>query len=259
MTAYPLSREVILTTLRAAFEPLPFIYAMWEGGAASFDRVDEWSDIDLQVDVEDERVDEVMALAGRLLAELSPIELEYAVPQPSWHGHAQTFYWLRDAGPYLLVDFVVMKHSNPTKFLEHEVHGNRLVHFDKVGVTDVGPLDAGEFVGQVRKRWETLRVTFPLFQSLTLKEINRGNAIEAFAFYQGFTVRPLLEAIRMELTPYHYNFHARYVYYELPPEMVRRLEGLFFVASLDDLAEKRRQAEEWFHEVAGRLDEKLLG
>jgi hypothetical protein len=41
--------------------------------------------------------------------------------------------------------------------------------------------------------------------------------------------------------------------------MVRRLEGLFFIASLDDLADKRRQAEEWFHEVAGRLDEKLLG
>ena len=257
MTHYPLSREKILTTLRAVFEPLPYVYAMWEGGAASFDRVDEWSDIDLQVDVEDERVDEVMALGGQALAELSPIELQYAVPQPSWHGHAQTFFWLRDAGPYLLVDFVVMKHGNPTKFLEHEIHGNRLVHFDKAGVTDVPALDAAEFGGQMRRRWETLRVTFPLFQSLTLKELNRGNAIEAFAFYQGYTLRPLLEALRMELTPYHYNFHTRYVYYELPPEIVRRLESLFFVASLDDLTDKRRQAEVWFGEIAPRLDEKF--
>jgi len=257
MTDYPLSRERILASLRAAFEPLPYVYAMWEGGAASFDRVDEWSDIDLQVDVEDERVDEVMALGGQVLAELSPIELQYAVPQPSWHGHAQTFFWLRDAGPYLLVDFVVMKHSNPVKFLEHEIHGNRVVHFDKLGVTDVAPLDAAEFSAQIRRRWEILRVNFPLFQSLTLKEIKRGNAIEAHAFYQGFTLRPLLEALRMELTPYHYNFHTRYVYYELPPEIVRRLESFFFVASLDDLAEKRRQAEEWFSEIAPRLDERF--
>jgi len=96
---------------------------MWEGGAASFDRVDEWSDIDLQVDVEDERVDDVMELAGQVLAELSPIELQFALPQPTWHGHSQTFFWLHNAGPYLLVDFVVMKHSIPTKFLEYEIHG----------------------------------------------------------------------------------------------------------------------------------------
>ena len=52
----PLTRSAILTTLRQALEPLPYVHAMWEGGAAAFGRVDEWSDIDLQVDADDLRV-----------------------------------------------------------------------------------------------------------------------------------------------------------------------------------------------------------
>lgn len=254
MSQYTLSRQRILDSLRAAFEPLPYVYAMWEGGAASFDRVDDWSDIDLQVDVEDERVDEVMALAERTLVGLSPLELKFALPQPTWHGHAQTFFWLRDAGPYLLVDFVVMKHSNPVKFLEREIHGVAAVHFDKVGVTDVPPIDPGEFTKQLIHRLETLRVTFPLFQSLVSKELNRGNAIEAIAYYQGHTLRPLLEVLRMWHSPYHYNFHTRYVYYELPAEVVQRLEGFFFVDSAAELAVKHQQSESWFWEIVALLD-----
>ena len=46
----PLTRAEILVTLRAALEPLPYTHALWEGGAAAFGRVDDWSDIDLQVD-----------------------------------------------------------------------------------------------------------------------------------------------------------------------------------------------------------------
>jgi hypothetical protein len=42
-----ITHQDILTGLRQALEPLPYVNAMWEGGAAAFHRVDEWSDIDL--------------------------------------------------------------------------------------------------------------------------------------------------------------------------------------------------------------------
>jgi hypothetical protein len=258
MNQYSLTRATILAALHQAFEPLPYVYAMWEGGAAAFNRVDQWSDIDLQVDVADEHVDEVMALAERNLAALSPIHIQYVLPQPTWHGHAQTFFWLEDAGPFLLVDFVAMKHSNTNKFLEHEVHGSAVVHFDKTGVLDVPPIDAVEFTAGMRRRLETLRVTFPLFQSLVAKEVQRGNAIEALAFYQGFSLRPLVEVVRMLHSPYHYNFHTRYVYYELPPEIVRRLEALFFVKDLEDVVAKQQIAQAWFAETLAELDREKL-
>jgi len=46
MDSPSVTRSSILSALRAALEPLPFVHAMWEGGAAAFGRVDEWSDGD---------------------------------------------------------------------------------------------------------------------------------------------------------------------------------------------------------------------
>ena len=74
------------------------------------------------------------------------------------------------------------------------------------------------------------------------------------AYYQGQTLRPLVEALRIRYNPIRYNFYTRYVYYELPPEVVGQLEPLFFVADLDDLRAKRETAERWFHETLDAID-----
>ncbi|HOG48827.1 MAG TPA: nucleotidyltransferase domain-containing protein [Anaerolineae bacterium] len=250
----PVTRATVLAALRDALEPLPYVYAMWEGGAAGFDRVDEWSDIDVQIDTADDHVVDVFAATDRALSGLSPIELKYELPQPTWHGHAQAFYRLRDASPFLFLDFVVIKHSNPDKLIQPEIHGRPVVRFDKAGVVAAPPLDRQAHLAQIERRLQALRACFDLFQVLTLKEIHRGNPIEAIAYYQGQTLRPLVEALRIRYNPIRYNFFSRYVYYELPPEVVRRLEPLFFVAGLDDLRAKREAAERFFHETIEAID-----
>ena len=56
-----LTRETILKTLEDTLKPLDYVQAMWQGGAAAFNRVDAWSDIDLVVLAEDEHVVDVAA------------------------------------------------------------------------------------------------------------------------------------------------------------------------------------------------------
>src|SRR5215210_3380042 len=119
------TRDAIQQALREALEPLDYVYAMWEGGSAATGRSDEWSDIDLQVDAEDDRTEDVFATAEDVLRKLSPIDLVYRLPEPTWHGHSQRLYRLRDASPFLMVDFVVMRHSSKEKFLQPEIHGNQ--------------------------------------------------------------------------------------------------------------------------------------
>lgn len=94
----------------------------------------------------------------------------------------------------------------------------------------------------------------PLFQTLTLKELHRGNHIEAVAFYHTFTLRPLVEILRILHCPARYDFHTRYVYYDLPGEVVQRLEPLFYPASADDLRAKRERAEQWFNSLIAQID-----
>lgn len=250
MEYYSLKRSVVLKALQERLEPLDYVLAMWEGGAAAFGRVDEWSDIDVQFVVEDGRAEDAFVVIEQTLAELSPIDLKLRTPSLPWPGIFQWFYRLQDGGPYLLIDTAVIDRSAPEKLLQPEIHGWAVFHFDKIDVAASVPAwDARDWEERLVERRQFLRVNFDMFQSLTLKELNRGNWLEAFGFYQAYTLRPLVEALRMRYAPTRYNFHTRYVYYELPPQIVQRLEGLYFVRSGEEIGQKRQEAEAWFHEL----------
>ena len=249
-----LNRTDLLTALRAALEPLPFVQAMWEGGAAAFGRADDWSDIDLQVAVDDDRTGEIFPLVEQVLARLSPIARVYRIPEPAWHGHSQRFYQLENASPFLMIDFVVMKASAPDKFLQPQVHGQAVVHFDKTHCLQPLPFEPATERAKLQARVEQLRVTFPMFQTLTLKELSRHNALEAIAFYHAYTLRPLVELLRIQHAPAHSGFYLRYAHYDLPPAVVNRLLPLYYVRDPVDLGTKRTAAEQWFNELLAALD-----
>ncbi len=245
-----LQREEITGALRNALLSEDAALALCEGGAAAFNRADEWSDIDLNCIVRDDGVQQAFNAVEKTLSQLSAIETVYVIPQPTWHGHAQKFYKLVDTSPFLLIDMTVVKQSAPNKFLEPEIHGNAVVHFDKAGIVDsVERPNRTDFAAMLWKRVEALRTTFPLFQCLTAKEVHRGNAVEALAFYHAFTLAPLVELLRIRHAPFHYNFRARYLYYDLPSDIVVRVEDLYFVSGIDDLAHKHERAGQWFHEL----------
>jgi len=255
MPQYAVGRDDVLSALRGALEPMDHVQAMWEAGAIAFDRVDDWSDIDLQVASDDERVEDVFTVVEDTLGGLSPIDLRFRLPEPTWHGHSQAFYRLERASPFLMVDFVVMKASAEDKFLQPEVHGLPFVYFDKTGVVRFDPFDSETLAATLRGRVSELKVLFDLFRVLTEKELNRGNTIEAAAFYQSYTLRPLVEALRILHDPTRSKFHTRYVHYDFPEEDVRRLAELFFVAEPGEIAAKREVAERWFHEVLAAIND----
>jgi predicted nucleotidyltransferase len=77
--------ELIIATL----EPKDFVLALWQGGSAAHGSTDEWSDIDIQVIVEDDRVEETFDIIEESLKTLSEIRFKWRVPEPTWHGHSQ--------------------------------------------------------------------------------------------------------------------------------------------------------------------------
>jgi hypothetical protein len=241
-----LTRSDIIPALQAAFAPLGYVHAMWQGGSAAFNRVDEYSDIDVHLVTDDDRVDDALALATRTLEALSPIALRYDVPQPTWHGHTQTFFRLRDTSEYALIDLTVMKRSSHEKFIQPEVHGHVSVSFDKSGILQTQPLDPRAEHLRLHKRLQVIRAMFELFFPFVEKELRRGNTIEATAFYYSLVMRPLVEVLRIKHQPKRSVFFARYIHYDLPPEVVKQLEPLFFVANPDDLRAKHQQAGRWF-------------
>ncbi|MGD8457156.1 MAG: hypothetical protein PVF83_12290 [Anaerolineales bacterium] len=254
-TEFKIGRDEVLSAMVAALEPLEDVHAMWEGGAAGFDRVDQWSDLDLQMLVADNRVEDIFERVDDVLRSLSEIELKYRLTEPTWHGHSQCFYRLKDASPFLMIDLAVMKENNEAdRFMESRIHGVHRVIFDKKGLVKDKPVDVDEHLNKVKGRLDTLKTTFDLFWILTPKEIHRGNSIEAISFYMNFTLRPLVEVLRIKHCPLRFFYFTRYVHYDLPREVVDRLESLYFPKDIETLETYRQKAEDWFWEVFDEID-----
>jgi predicted nucleotidyltransferase len=248
----PISRDRIVQALAEAFEALDFVYAMWEGGAVAFGRIDEWSDIDICLDAEDERGEEVFPVAERVLERISPIELKYDVPSPTLGEYVQAFYRLRDASRFMVIDLAVFKHSAKDKLLEPEIHGQALFHFNKNNAVRVPSLDRGKFLDGLQKRLERIRIRFDMFKCFVEKELRRGNHIEALDLYHRLVLDSLVEALRMKHKPVRHGFRTRYIYYDLPADIVDRLEDLYFVGDKDDLSQKYAAAVRWFRQISNQ-------
>lgn len=248
-------RDQLVTVIRSALEPLPDVLAMWEGGSAAWGRLDEWSDLDLLLLVEDESVEPAFAALEAAIETQSRIDLRHRLPAPTWHGHDQSFYRLRDAGPYLMLDVVVLRRSRGDRFLERERHGDPLVYFDKTGEIASRPLDRRALKRRIENRLAQLRQTFPLFQPMVRKELCRGNDLDALAFYQSATLAPLVTLLRMRHCPERFDFGLRYIDRDLPPDAAARVRGLSFVARPGDLARRQRDAEALFEQVLAELDD----
>ena len=258
MSDYSLTRSQIVDALQGLLEPRPEVKALWQGGAAAFDRVDEWSDLDIIVMAKDDEVENVLKLVEDKLGELSPIQSQLDLPQPTWHGHLQSFYRLENASPFLFIDLVVMKESSPNRFIERQIHGKALVHFDKGGYLEDDELDIAAHLLKLRTRKQELESEFGFFQELTKKELIRQNWLDALPYFQRFTLAPIVELLRMQYSPGRYNFNLRYIYLDLPEEWVGRIEPLFFLQPGKDFEEKFQTAQQLYQDVLADFDWKRV-
>ena len=244
-------RDSLIACLRAAAQDHPQVCAAWEGGSAAFSYRDEWSDVDAVLVVEDDAVATVFDAIEAALAALSPIDLRYDVAGTA--GYTQRFYRLRDASPFLVADVVLFRRSDPLLFREVELHGQGRTWFDRQGLLVEKHLDVAADLAQAQARVPGLRAMFDMFQHLATKERLRGRAVEALSFYHAYTVRPLVEALRIQHCPHLRGFGLRYLDRDLPAEVVARIRDLMFVADLDDLSAKHAAAQQWFWETMEAL------
>ena len=253
-----LTRKVIVQTLTDALEPLDYVHAFWEGGAAAFERIDEWSDVDLYLVVDDKKVEETFLSVEKALKSLSIIEQKYDVTHPPESGIFQAFYRLEGANEYLVIDLAVLKLSSPDKFLEPEIHGDAVFFFNKSDRVKPPPLDKDAFFRKLQKRLERLQSRFDMFNNFVQKEINRGNYLEAMGFYRAITLASLVEALRIKYNAVHYDFKLHYIHYELSSDVIKKLEHLYFIKDEKDLQEKYNEATEWFPGIMSEIDQKEI-
>lgn len=254
-TTPTLTREQIIDALYQALHALPAVRAAWLGGSDASGRTDRYSDIDCQALVDDEAVEMVFTAVSNALNALSPIDRQYRIPEPAWHGHSQAFYRLQDAPPWLLVDLAVLKTSSPpgNRFLEPERHGYQQILFDRDGIVQPAPFDRPAHEAAMKDRLRHLAARFELFHIFVDKAIWRQDPPDAVGMYHAMTIRPLVELLRMRYCPDKYDFGVRYLQRDLPPEVYQQLEPLFFCSDLAELERKQATAVALFRATLSAL------
>jgi len=251
-----LTRDEIIKALSEALKPHDYVHAFYEGGAIAFNRVDEWSDIDLYLVVDEGKIEETFQTVEKTLKTLTKIKQKYEPSQLPWPGVSQAFYKLEGASEYLLIDLCILTLNAPEKFLQPEIHGKVAMYFNKNKEIRPEPFDRKAYLKKLSERVKRLQERFSMFNIFVQKEINRGNTIEAVDLYHAITLGSLIEALRIKHNSIHHNFRTRYIHYELPKETIKKLERLHFIKDMEDLQKKYGEATDWFHKTVSEIDEK---
>lgn len=253
------ARNEIVIQLTETLSGTDYAIAMWQGGAAAFNRTDEWSDLDIMLIVNDGSEQQAMKQVYQVLNQQFGIDSYFEIDPPHWPGMVQTFFRLNNTSPFLLIDVSVLPLSATDKFAEPEIHGNAIVLFDKQGiVASVKPADTIQLKLRLKQRIAIQRHKQNVFWVMVDKELNRNNAIDAFVFYWSYTLVPLVEMLRIIHAPYHWNFGSRYIDKHLPNDIADKLKELYYMKDIEELKEKNTEARAWLLAAMDEAEQSLI-
>lgn len=218
-------RVEVIELLKPFLESQDFILAVWEAGSAATGYLDDVSDLDVSIIVQDDKVEETFQQLHTFLSTQFGILSHYRVPEPTWHGFSQTFYQINHVHEFFYLDIGVIKASLPNKFMETDRHGVAKVWFEKQPLyyPSLSPVD--DIKNRVIKVVKgALAVEFVL-RIEWMKALHRQSIIDSYTTGLGYLQRvgaPILNAI---YRPAKVDFGLRYAYRDYPSNVVHLIES----------------------------------
>ncbi len=253
-------REHVLKTLLRALGPRDDVSAVWEGGSAANGTTDEYSDIDLTVVTSGSRED-VFQIIETTLIGISPITHRYVETPALWPGYLMTVYFLRNAPKHFFVDVGVLSNNSDellNEFLQIERHGNPVIHFDKMGIAKPRHGDVEALRAKQLARLDEIEQFYPVYRTDVLKALDRGQPIDAYAFYFGAMIKPLVELMGMHFRPFRFDFGLRYIHRAFPQAEQKVVERLLYVRSIEEMRDRVNAVDQLFDDYRLKI-RSLLG
>lgn len=246
-------REVMKREILDLFEDESWVLAIWEGGSAATGYLDEYSDLDLAMVVEDGSVESAFDLFEDYLQEVYGILHRLRLPEPAWHGHSQCFYFIGGCPHLFYIDFLVEKLSSEERLLEIDRHGHARVWLDRGGIISPCTSDEKDLTARRDRFLEMIRASFPLVVTEIRKQIARGRPIDAASQYHRFVTARLAGLLNIVHRPAQFDFGIRYAERAYPPDVNRRLEELLYIGEFGDLQPALEHAVAWAEELLEEL------
>ena len=244
-----IDRNIIISALKDNLINLPYINALWLEGSDGNNTVDEYSDIDIWIDFNDENESETFAAAEKILSDISPIDYKYVMDHP--HPKIrQTVYHLENTNEYLMIDLCLQLHSRePYQFGKGDTIEAPLVLFDKCNVITFKEYEApdnNELLKECIYRYTQ--------HSRVYKYYHRSQYLECYIYYNKYVLEPLIYLLRMIYTPAYTDYYLVHISQHIPDDMRNKLEYFAIIPTFYDIYKKITEAREWFNELLSYLD-----
>jgi len=248
-----INREQIIKKLADELKVDPFIFAFWLEGADALNTVDDYSDIDIWLDVQDGHESVVMEQIHAVLSQIAPLDFEHEVEHP--HPKIrQNFFHLQGTSEFLIIDVCIQSHSREFWFTKGSKDEEAKIIFDKKGVVAFRDLDETKFRDGQKNRVEELKKTFPFFSAWVKKEVKRNNFLEAVSYYRPLVLDPLVELLRIRYEPTKREFGLKHIKRDLPHDVFLQLEDLYKVNSVSEINMNLDKANTLFFEVLKEVE-----
>jgi predicted nucleotidyltransferase len=240
-------RQEILEYLKNKLEPHPYVYALWLEGADARGIVDEFSDLDVWLDVEDGQEENVLKQIEQHLNELATLDFVYR--KPDFHPQIkQCFFHLANTSEFLIVDVCIQSHSREIEF---EPNDPVKVIFDKSNVIHFKQ-DTEKI--NVLEQAKAIQSQVMLYRVWVLKALKRGHWLEAVSYYFECILEPLTRVLRLRYTPEKYEYGFKHFDQNLPEDVVAKLKVLIQLDSKERLESNLNKAVEWLNEILKGLE-----
>lgn len=240
-------RDQIIALLKEKLASYPFIHALWLEGADAHGRADAYSDVDIWIDADDERIEHAFVALENTFEVLGGFDTKVIQAHDSGEIF-QRFYHIAGSSPFLLLDVCIQKHSRNIILNEENTDERVVVLFDKSNVikfrkeASTSPIPIEHYVKEIA-------FAFSTHHPKVEKHIQRGHFLGALQAYHHYVMEPMVELMRLQSDPTKKDFYLKHIEIDLPQKNIDILTELFAVGTLEELSLKLKKAEEFMESL----------
>ncbi len=217
------NRNKIVEHLRSNLEPRDDIYAFWIEGSGPQGHADEFSDIDLWVSTDDDKIFTIYNDIEQILSEIAPIDFRYIVKNKGELG--QNVYHLQGMSEFLTIDINTQGISRDV-YLVKGIDDAEVI-FDKQNIIKFKERKPANIDLEAKRK--KLQGFYEQMRPSLLKNVRRNKNLEVLHYYH-FILRYATKFLRLKYGWHEkIDFDLKHIYRDIPENEVKNLERFYDV------------------------------
>lgn len=228
----------IVEHLKARLEVRDDVYAFWIEGSIPQGYADEYSDMDLWLSVDDDKIFAIYDVIEDILNEIAPIDFKNVFKNSGELGH--NVYHLKGMSEFLTLDINTQKLSRNV-LLTRGIDDAEIV-FDKRNIVKFEERKLSDL--DIESERKKLQDFYEQMRPNVIKNVRRGKNLEALGYYHQI-LRYVIKFLRVKYgLSEKIEYDLKHVYRDIPRAEIGQLE-IFYDVKMSNIEEHLSRLKEW--------------